>query len=138
MKMESKHYKEIDNLRQKALLPTILGATLLVECLPKQEMKTAGGIILGAVDKTHRGTAEEYRRGLAVILAVGEGYSSDEPCTLKPGQIILLPYSPLYLSEFYGIKGYTSNTIALVNESDVLVYYRDFEHLAAIEAASVG
>ncbi len=132
--MESKYLKDFEVLRQTKLMPKIRGATLIVECLPKQELKSAGGIILGKVDGTHRGSAEDTRRGLAIILACGAGYSSDEPCELKPGQIVLLPYSPLYLSELPGIKGYTANTVALINESDVLVYYESFEQLERIES----
>lgn len=126
-------------MREASALPAIKGATLVVECLPKKELKTAGGIILGAVDKTHRGTAEDMRRGLAIILACGEGYGSpDEPCTLKPGQVVMLPYSPLYLSEWPGIQGYTANTIALINESDVLIVYDDFDHIGRAELAATG
>ena len=136
--MESKYLKAFEAQRQAGALPTICGATLVVECLPKKEMKTAGGIILGQVNATHRGTAEDNRRGLAVILAVGEGYSSDQPCLLKPGQVVMLPFSPLFLSEWPGLQGYTANTIALINESDVLIVYNDFEHIAAAERAATG
>jgi co-chaperonin GroES (HSP10) len=128
--VQSKYLKEFQVLRETGLMPKVRGECMVVECLPKQEMKTAGGIILGAVDKTHRGTAEDTRRGLAIIVAIGEAVTEFEV-----GQVVLLPYSPLYLSEFYGIKGYTQNTIALVNESDILVSYKSLSQLEEIETA---
>ena len=134
--MSSKYIQAFEAQRLAGALPTIKGATLVVEILPKKELKTAGGIILSDVSKTHRGTAEDTRRGLALILAVGEGYSPDEPCSLKPGQIVMLPYSPLYLSEWAGIEGYTANSIALINESDVLIVYDNFEHIERAEQAA--
>lgn len=103
--------------------PRLRGATLLVEVLPKEEIKTSGGIILGQSNDTHKGTADDHRRNLGLVIAVGEGYAGGEPCELKVGQLILMPYQPLYLSEFPGLKDYTANTLALVNEGDVLVVY---------------
>lgn len=134
--MESKYTNIFEAQRQAGVLPSIKGATLVVECLPKAELKSSGGIIFATVDKTHRGTVEDTRRGLAVILAVGEGYSSDEPCTLKPGQVVMLPFSPLFLSEWPGVQGYTSNTIALINESDVLIVYDSIEAIGRAELAA--
>jgi hypothetical protein len=136
--MESKYLALFKAQNDAKVLPNIKGATLVVECLPKKELKSAGGIILGAVDKTHRGTLEDNRRGLAIILAVGEGYSSDEPCTLKPGQVVMLPFSPLYLSEWPGIAGSTMNTIALINESDVLIVYDSLDAIIKAEQVTAG
>lgn len=127
--MESKYLKAFEAAREAGVLPNFRGAILLVECLPKQELTRASGIIMGVTDKTHRGTAEDTRRALGIVLAVGEGYGDGTPCARKPGDLVVLPYSPWYLSEFPGINHYISDMFAVVNESDTLIDYDSFDHL---------
>ncbi len=102
------------------------GATLLVEVLPKDDLKTSGGIIIGQVNN-QRANAEEFRRGLGLVLLQGDGYEDGSEMEIKEGMVIMLPYQPMYLSEFPGLQDYTKNSLALVNEGDVLFYYNSME-----------
>ena len=106
---------------------TLRGASLLLEVLPKEELKSRGGIILGAAKDTHKATSEDFRRPLGIVLATGT------ECTeIKVGDVVLMPFSPLYLSEFPGIGEYTQNTIALTNESDILMVFTDLEKVKEV------
>ena len=99
------------------------GNTLLVEVLPKQELKSKGGIILGKAD-THKATSEDFRRDLGLVLLRGAEVDSGAP---EEGELILMPFNPLYLSEFPGLNEYTQGTLALVDASSVLFRYPNAE-----------
>lgn len=112
------------------------GATLLVEVFPKQELKTTGGIIIGKADN-QRANAEEFRRSVGIVLLQGDGYADGGEMEITTGMVIMLPYNPLFLSEFPGLPGYTKNTLALVNEGDVLFAYNSYtDYMKATEVLS--
>ena len=102
------------------------GATMLVEVLPKEELKTSGGIII-AKGEMQRATADDFRRGVGVVLMVGDGYTDGSEMEIKEGMVILLPFNPMYLSEFPGLTDYTQNSLAIVNEGDVLFAYKSLD-----------
>lgn len=91
--------------------------TILVEVLPRQEVRTAGGIIVGKADM-FRATSEDRRRNLALVLLTGVDVKE-----VRPGQLIMLPFNPLYLSEFPGLEDHTADTLAMLPESDVILKY---------------
>lgn len=126
--MKSKYFEIFSRLRdnKRAERCRLRGPILLVEVLPKEELRTTGGLIIGRVD-THRATAEDSRRALGIVLMTGNGYDNETPCELDPGMLVMLPTNPLYLSEFPGLSDYTANTLALVNEADILITYESIE-----------
>lgn len=125
--MESNYKEQFDKLAAtEPKLYTLRGATLLVELLPKEELTSKGGIIIGQASN-QRANAEEFRRGVGIVLLQGDGYSDGTEMDIKPGMVIMLPYNPMYLSEWPGLKGYTQNSLALVNEGDVLFAYKSYK-----------
>jgi len=122
--MEFRYTKQFDRL-SKTTLFKLRGPTLLVEVLPKEEIKTSGGIYIGKT-ATQRATAEDFRRGLGIVLLQGEGYTDGSCMDITKGMIVQLPYNPMYLSEFPGLVDYTQNTLALINEGDVLFAYKSY------------
>jgi len=101
------------------------GNRLLVEPLPKEEIKSAGGLILAAPLSDHRSTLDQNRACLAVILCAGEGYYDDETnetvsLDLQVGNIVLISaYGLRAYSNFPGVVGYKADSIALIRDSDV-------------------
>lgn len=128
MAYNPKYKKVFDALSNEPGL-LLRGQAVLVEVLPKKELKTKGGLILGTVD-THRATSEDFRRPLGLVLRVGDDVDADN---VMVGDVVLMPFNPLYLSEFPGIQEYTQNGLALINESDVIVKFTGLEALEKIE-----
>jgi hypothetical protein len=110
-------------------LIVLRGETILLEVLPKEEIKTEGGLYLGAVD-THRATADDFRVQLGLVLLVGEDVK-----TIKPGEYVMLPFNPRYISEFPGLKDYTANALAFISEESVLFKFESEEKYEAVKIA---
>lgn len=124
--MESKYADKFKRLTQEGKdLYRFIGPTILVEVLPKQELKTKGGLIMGVSD-SHKATAQDFRRALGVVIMVGEGYSNDK-MDVEVGNVVLLPANPIFLSEFPGLLDYTQNTLALVDEQSILFCYKNID-----------
>ncbi len=131
--LESKYERQFSRLRQASTsLHKLRGASLLVEILPKQELKTKSGLYLAQTD-SHKAQADDYRRDLGLVLLQGEGYADGTPMDIKPGMVVLMPFNPLVLSEFPGLIDYTKNTLAIVNEGDILL---TFDSLKAFQEMS--
>lgn len=124
--MESKYAEKFKRLSQEGKdLYRFIGPTILVEVLPKQELKTKGGLIMGVSD-SHKATAQDFRRQLGLVILVGEGYA-DAEMDVNVGNVVLLPANPIFLSEFPGLVDYTQNTLALVDEKSILFCYKDLD-----------
>lgn len=130
--MESKYlnqFKQITSLRLR-------GNRILVEILPKLEIKTAGGLIMAASLSDHRSTLEANRAVLAYVLAVGEGYYHDETeetvaLDVKPGNIILVSgYGLRAFSDFPGVIGYKQDDICMIRDSDINAVWENSEAYA--------
>lgn len=118
--MESKYLARFQKAGGK--LP-LRGNRLLVEVMPKEELKSAGGLILNAPTSDHRSKLEQERAKLAVVVAIGNGYfdgEEDVPLDIKPGAVVLISELGLkYYSEFPGIAEYTGETLALTRDTEV-------------------
>ena len=121
--MESKYLQRFSKLASGQL--PLRGNRLLVEVLPKEEIKSKGGLILNAASSSHKTTTEQNRAKLAIVLASGNGYYDEEggedvPLDVQPGAVILVSEMGLkYYSEFPGIQEYTGEIIALTRDSEV-------------------
>ncbi len=107
-------------------LYTLRGATLLVEVLPKEDITTESGIIISS-GNNQRANATEFQRGIGLVLLQGDGYSDGTPMDINVGMVVIMPYNPMYLSQWPGLKGYTQNSLALISEGDVLFAYKSYE-----------
>lgn len=116
----------------------LAGGRILVEVLAKQEMKSAGGLIIAA-PSSHKGIIDMQRAVLGVVLMVGEGYIDDEgndiPMEVKPGNIVVLnEFGVKYYSDFPGVKTYTENKLAMTSESEIQFKFESAEELAEFES----
>jgi co-chaperonin GroES (HSP10) len=133
--MESKYLNRFKNVEGKFKLN---GSRLLVEVLPKREIKSAGGLVLSSPE-THKATADSYRAVLATVLMLGEGYINDDnedvPMETKVGDIILInEFGMRYYSEFPGLTEYTRNTLAVTNESEIQLRFKGISDYEKFEA----
>lgn len=120
--VESKYLERFKKL-QLGDLP-LRGNRLIIELLPKIEVKTKGGLVLATSLNDHRTTTNENQADVAIVLAVGEGYYGDDgepvPLDIKVGNVILLTrFGIRAYSTFPGLSEYTADTIALCREADV-------------------
>lgn len=128
--MQSKYLKQFQAAAGHIRLR---GNRLLVEVLPKEEIKSAGGLIMAAPITDHRSTLEQNRATLAIVLAVGEGYydddtSEDVPMDVTPGNVILInAYGLRSYSEFPALRDYKQDGIAMIRDSDVNAVWKDVE-----------
>lgn len=153
--MQDSFKKEFEDLR--ALGPEVFvlrGSTIIVEILEREEIKSAGGIIIATDDKHTKGqSVNAHKVDVARVLMCGEGYWNEEEkigetidgefvrpahfqeLEVAPGAIILLPqYSAQLLSHFPGIQRPTLNKLAMVKFDQVLAYYPSEEAYASAKA----
>jgi len=120
--IESKYLARFQKL-EHADMP-LRGNRLLLELLPKEEIKTAGGLIV-ATQSDYRTNTQENQCDVAVVLATGSGYYDDDTgedvsMDLKVGNVVLLSrYGIRAYSNFPGIKDFVAGTIALARDNDV-------------------
>lgn len=131
--MESKYLSKFTRLQKEgADLFRLNGNRLLIEVLPKEELKK-GSIVIATSIKGHKTDTTENMATLAVVLLVGAGYYDDEsgedlPIDLKPGNVVLLSnYAMKYYSQFPGLADYTENEIALTRDEEVHMVFPDLE-----------
>lgn len=112
------------------------GNRLLLELLPKPEVKSKGGIVIATSLTDHRSTTVENAADIAVVLATGEGYYDENgatvPLDLEVGNVVLISrFGMRTYSSFPGLNEYVADTIALARDSDV---HAKWESLASFEA----
>jgi co-chaperonin GroES (HSP10) len=123
--VESKYLNKFAKLREAGdRLSTLVGDRITVEVLPKEELKSAGGIVIASDISNVRSSTEENRPTLAIVLEVGAGVfdenGEDVPSLVEPGNIILVSAAGLKLySQYPGLLDYTANTIAMTRESEI-------------------
>lgn len=118
------------------------GSTIVVEILPDEEIKTAGGLVIATNSNHIRGNSvEAHKLKFGRVLMTGQGYWDEElkgyvPLDVKTGAIVILPqYSTQFISTFPGIQRPTENKIALLKESDLLGYYPSEDAYQTAKAA---
>lgn len=131
--MESKYLNRFTKLvRDGKDLVQLRGDRVLVEVLPKEELKSAGGLYMATSD-SHRTDTKENQATLALVLMTGEGYydestGDDLPLGVKPGDVVLLADMGLKrYTTFPGLTEYTANTIALTRDSEIHMIFRGAE-----------
>lgn len=125
-------FKKLEGTKYK-----LAGGRMLVEILPKKEMKTTGGLIMAAPIQ-HKGTADTQRAVVGVVVMVGEGYVNDDqqdvPMETKVGNVVVLnEFGLKYYSEFPGVSSYTENKLALTAESEIQMKFDSLDDLAEFE-----
>lgn len=120
--MESKYLARFAKLAEGQL--PLRGNRLLVEVLPKAEIKSAGGLFINSNSSSHKSTTEMNRAKLAIVLVSGSGYydedGEDVALDVLPGAVIMVSEMGLkYYSEFPGIAEYTGETLALTRDSEI-------------------
>ena len=137
--MESKYLEKFTKLENRKDLYRINGGRVLVELLAKEEVKTAGGLIMSAPSGYAKGSTFDSQRGtMGVILLTGEGYIDSDGTPflvdLKPGNVVCLnDFGVKTLSVFPGLKDYAANSLALVDESAVQIVWPDIETFGRFE-----
>lgn len=112
---------------------------LLVEILPKDELKSKGGLILTPSRSDHRSVTEENQHQLAVILYVGAGFLNEKNEVVRPnyqpGNLVLVsPYSLKPYTSFPMLAEYTANELALTRDIDVHCSFKnEDEYLKACQ-----
>lgn len=125
-------FKKLEGSKYK-----LAGGRMLVEVLPKKEMKTSGGLIMAAPTQ-HKGTADTQRAVVGVVVMVGEGYVNDDqqdvPMETKVGNVVVLnEFGLKYYSDFPGVTSYTENKLALTAESEIQMKFDSLDDLAEFE-----
>lgn len=125
--MQSKYLALFTRLRES--LPNfyqLYGSRILVEVLPEEELKTAGGLIVAKSPTNFKSNTEENKFTAAVVIAIGQGYYNDEtgedvPLQVKQGQVVEVVRSGLRPYSNHPILGtqYTSGDLALINDSHI-------------------
>lgn len=120
--MESKYISLFNNLPTE-LKPRLSGNRILIELLPKEELKTAGGIVLATVS-THKSDIEWLRPKLGIILLKGEGIVNErgeiEEIPHPIGSVCLVSeHAPKSLSTFPGLEGIVTDEVALISRHDI-------------------
>jgi co-chaperonin GroES (HSP10) len=107
--------------------------------LPKEELKV-GSIVIASSLSNVRSDTEENRSDMAIILQVGTGYydadsGKDVPMDVKPGNVIHLPKMSFRLfTQFPGLQDFTSNTIALAREDEIISKWDSIEAFQSYKA----
>lgn len=112
-------------------LPMVLkGDMLIVERLPKVELKTKGGIIMPHDVKTYKDTMSDRVTDFGIVLMTGPGHIFDDgsraPCECKPGDVILLPGNVAWYSAFGTMGDYTAFSIGLVRDAQIMLQFSDY------------
>jgi hypothetical protein len=137
--------KDFEILRELGQETFVLrGSTLLVEILPREEIKTSGGLIISTPkDHTKGGSVTAHAVEIGRVLMSGQGYWNEEKANpegylipkggydsleCQPGAIVVLPqYSITLMSHFPAIQRPTENKIAMVKMDQVLMYFPSVE-----------
>lgn len=133
--MESKYLTQFTNVKDFKLN----GARLLIEVMPPEEIKSAGGLIVAAPSGFAKGsTADTCRATLAIVLLIGEGYVDAEgteyESTVKPGAVVMVnDFSVRTFSTFPGLRSYTANTLAVIDENNIQMQWESLEQFKSYE-----
>jgi co-chaperonin GroES (HSP10) len=127
----SKYFKRFQRLLQESPGSMELkGDQILVERLPKPELKTAGGLYIPGGVTTHRNTIESDTTEFGLVLMVGPGQFLDDGTTLacdsKPGDVILLPGTTYWYGAFGHIIDYDPYSIGRIRDSMVPMWFGDY------------
>lgn len=136
--IESKYLARFARLKSEgAAFFTLPGNRMLVEILPKEELKTRGGLIMATDMRDHRNHTEENRAIVGIVVLNGSGYVDDDGNTVEieytEGSVVLLSSLGIrYYSQFPGLTEYTESSLGMTRDSEVQM---SFPSLEAFEKA---
>jgi len=130
--MKSKYLERFLRLDEDPSLFVVHGSRLIVEVLPKEELVSKGGIVLATQPNDFRSSTEENKHVLAVVLAVGVGYTDETGSLIKsslvPGNVVLVnPFSLRRYSSFPMLQEYTAQDIAMTSDSEINCSFESIE-----------
>lgn len=129
----SKYLSKFLNLQDKGEFYRLNGGRVLIEILPKPELKTQGGLIMSAPSGFAKGATFETQSGtMGIVLLTGEGYIDSDGASyaidLKPGNIVMVnDFGIKSLSIFPGLNDYTANSLAIIDETTVQMTWPTIE-----------
>lgn len=130
----SKYLEQFKRLENNKELYRLNGGRVLIEILPKPELKTAGGIItMAAPANFAKGATFETQAGtVGIVLLTGEGYVDNDGTSyeidLKPGNIVMVnDFGIKTLSSFPGLGQYTAQSLAVIDETTVQMTWPSIE-----------
>lgn len=110
---------------------TLKGDMLIVERLPKIELKSKGGIIMPHDVKTYKDTMSDRVTDFGIVLMTGPGHVFDDgtraPCECKPGDVVLLPGNVAWYSAFGTMGDYEAFSIGLVRDAQIMLQFSDYK-----------
>ncbi len=127
----SKYFKQFENLnREYPGMMTLKGDNVLVERLPRIEMKTKSGLIIGTAT-TYKNTVADTLTDFGLVLMVGPGQLFEDgstcPCDAKPGDIVLLPQSTYWYGAFGHIAEYDAYSIGRLRDGQIPMWFTDYK-----------
>ena len=129
----SKYLEQFKRLENNKELYRLNGGRVLIEVLPKPELKTAGGILMAAPANFAKGATFETQAGtVGIVLLTGEGYVDNDGTSyeidLKPGNIVMVnDFGIKTLSSFPGLEQYTAQSLAVIDETTVQMTWPSIE-----------
>lgn len=131
----SKYLKPVNTALKAALGDVeIIGDGLLIEEIPKEEIKSRGGIYMPTTTKIDSIDGLEANRPCFVrVLAVGEGYYNEKteetvPLNCRPGDIVLVPRLAVrWLSTFGNVVSTAGSQIGLISETSMQIRFKGEE-----------
>lgn len=142
--MESRYLNRFQKLNaltkeERKELFTLNGNRVLLEILPKREIKTASGLIISAPSDHVKITADATQAVMAIVLLTGEGYVDEDgnpvDMDVKPGNVVMVnEFGIKTFSTFPGLLDYTKNTLAMTSESEIQVSFPSMEAFERYEA----
>lgn len=116
----------------KPLPMQLKGDMILIEKLPKPELThKVGNVELIIADaKSHKETSRDAMTEFGLVLMVGEGHIFEDgtraEMDLKVGDVILLPSSVVYYSQFAHMANYEQYTIGMMRAAQALLVFDDY------------
>ncbi len=140
----SKYLEAFKNVDMSSLTHQLIGSTLLVERVPHEEKKTAGGIIM-PTDVTSRqvNTMAADLPTFVHVVSVGRGYYNEEtgadvPLNVEAGDIILIGALSIKWFSLLEIDGYEPYSIGLAREEDIQLRFKGLKGYQAYFSALNG
>lgn len=128
--MESKYLERFRKLPAGAL--PLRGDRILVELLPKEEIRTASGLIIASSLSDHKTLTELHRGELAVVLATGNGYfdedGNDVGIDVEPGAVVMVARTSMdFYSKFPGLSDFSGESMAMIRESSIIASWKNVD-----------
>jgi co-chaperonin GroES (HSP10) len=132
--MTPKYLEKMKDAVSRGLL-AVNGNRLLIELLEEGEKVTKSGIVVEV--KTPKHMAASDRARVAVVLAVGAGYETEDgekvEVAYAPGDYIVVnQFGVKTFGEFFGLSEYKPDTLGLITEDLIHAKLSNFEEFEAI------